>query len=61
MEAKAECRTLGVQVWGIPELIYLICLAAPDAVFDAANNYAFSTPAFNAWWGLRNQSRLMAV
>jgi hypothetical protein len=59
-QAKIECRELGIQVWGIPELIYLICLAAPDTVLDPANNHAFSAPAFNAWWQLRNQSRLMA-
>ncbi len=61
MDSKAECRNLGVQIWGIPELIYLCCVAAPDTVFDAANNYAFSTAAFNVWWKLRNQSRLMTV
>ncbi len=61
IDAKSECRGLGVQVWGIPELIYLICVAAPDIVFDAANNYAFSTTAFNSWWKSRDQSRLMTV
>jgi hypothetical protein len=60
-EAKTEARELGVQVWGIPELIYLICLTAPDTVFDPQNNHTFSTPAFNTWWRLRNQTRLMSV
>jgi hypothetical protein len=61
MDAKAECRKLGIQVWGIPELIYLICDAAPEAVFDAANNYAFSMASFNAWWKQRATNRLMAA
>jgi hypothetical protein len=61
INAKAECRSLGVQIWGLPELIYLCCTAAPDTVFDGANNYAFSKAAFNQWWKLKNQSRLMAV
>jgi hypothetical protein len=42
LDAKAECRELGVQVWGIPELIYLICIAAPNTVFNPAANHAFS-------------------
>jgi hypothetical protein len=58
LDAKAECSELGVQVWGIPELIYLICDAAPDAVFDTANNYTFSTRACNAWWKQRDRNRL---
>jgi hypothetical protein len=61
LDAKSECRELGVQVWGIPELIYLICISAPDTVFDPAANHAFSTAGFNAWWRMRDQNRLMAV
>jgi hypothetical protein len=61
INSKAECRGLGVQVWGIPELIYLICVAAPNTVFDAANNHAFSSTGFRTWWRQRNQHRLMAV
>lgn len=60
LEAKSECRSLGVQIWGIPELIYLICDSAPDSVFDPANNHAFSTTAFDAWWKVRDQNRVMA-
>jgi len=50
-----------MKIWGIPELIYLIRVAAPDSVFDAANKHTFSTAAFNAWWKVRDQNRLMAV
>jgi len=60
-DAKSECRTLGVQVWGIPELIYLVCLTAPVAVFDAAADFAFSSSEFRSWWKRRDQSRLMAT
>jgi hypothetical protein len=59
--ARAECRTLGIQVWGIPELIYLICRDAPPKVFDALNAYAFSPSEFRAWWKLREQTRMMAA
>ena len=60
-EAKAACLTLGIQVWGIPELIYLICLNAPATVFDAQNSYDFRLSEFRAWWKLREQTRLMAA
>jgi len=61
IDAKAECRGLGLQVWGIPELIYLICVAAPDSVFDAGNNHTFSAAGLNAWWKLRDRNRLNPV
>lgn len=49
-DAKALCRELGVQVWGIPELIYLICLHAPNTVFDAAHPYRVDSTGFRRWW-----------
>lgn len=61
VNAKSECRILGIQVWGIPELIYLICKFAPDDVFDAAHGYAFSVPRFRAWWTERDRNRLIAA
>ena len=60
-DAKADCRTLGVQVWGIPELIYLVCRTAPPSVFDPGNGHAFVPTAFRSWWRQRNQTRLMAA
>lgn len=57
-DAKADCRSLGIQVWGIPELIFLICLIAPASVFDAQNGYAFSRSEFKSWWKERDRSRL---
>lgn len=61
LNAKSQCRNLGVQVWSIPELIYLICKFAPDAVFDAANNYAFSATQFRNWWRERDINRRAAA
>jgi len=59
--AKAQCRSLGIQVWGIPELIYLICKFAPDALFDAAKSYAFSAREFREWWKERDRNRVIAA
>jgi hypothetical protein len=61
LDAKAECRGLGIQVWGIPELVYLICKSAPVDVFDEANSYAFSSARFRAWWRQRDTTRVMAA
>jgi hypothetical protein len=58
-DAKSECRALGVQVWGIPELIYLICDSAPDFVFDDANGGSFNKACFSKWWKVREQTRMM--
>lgn len=60
-DAKLECQSLGVQVWSIPELIYLICVSAPNSVFDPANGHTFSPSEFKKWWQTRNASRLMAA
>jgi hypothetical protein len=59
-DAKAACRELGVQVWGIPELVYLICKLAPATVFDADNGQAFLADGFRSWWQQRDKDRLMA-
>ena len=58
VDSKAECRLLGVQVWGIPELIYLICRTAPPSVFDASNNFFFSSTEFRKWWKKRDNNRI---
>jgi hypothetical protein len=60
-DGRAECHSLGVQVWGIPELVYLVCRTAPAPVFDAQNAYEFSAAEFRAWWTKRHQTRLMAT
>jgi hypothetical protein len=61
IEAKSLCRILGVQIWGIPELIYLICKLAPDPVFDRPSGSTFSATAFRAWWKDRDRNRLIAA
>lgn len=58
--AKSECRGLGIQVWGIPELIYLICKFAPATVFDAGIGFEFSASAFRSWWKERDLNRFIA-
>jgi hypothetical protein len=58
--SKSECRELGIQVWGLPELIYLVCLSAPADVFDSSKGYAFSARGFGAWWRTHHRNRLMA-
>jgi hypothetical protein len=59
-DARAECSELGVQIWGIPELIYLVCRWAPDAAFNPVNGFVFDSSAFRDWWKAREQTRLMA-
>ena len=60
IDAKAECVSLGIQIWGMSELIYLICRSAPDSVFDSQAAYAFRPAAFRAWWKLREVKRMAA-
>lgn len=59
--AKAECRKLGVQVWSLPELIYMVCKDAPASVFDAANGHAFVPAAFKSWWRPFDLKRLKNI
>jgi hypothetical protein len=57
-DAKALCFDLGIQLWGIPELIYLVCKWAPDSVFEAPNGYNFSGHGFRRWWRERDRKRI---
>lgn len=56
-EAQQDCHKLGVQVWGLPELTYLICKHAPPEVFNGPSG-DFVQTAFNAWWRAKKTSRL---
>lgn len=56
--SKDECQKLGVQVWGIAELIFLICRHAPDSVFFQSGKPVFSPTKFSEWWGKKAHSRL---
>lgn len=35
-DSLSLCRRMGVAVWGIPELVYLVCRYAPESVFSAS-------------------------
>lgn len=57
LQSRVLCHDLGVQVWGIPQLIFLVCKAAPAAVFDAAHGYTFASVEFRKWWKDRDINR----
>jgi hypothetical protein len=57
-ESKEECRKLGVQVWGIPELVFLICKVGPPPLFAADPNTQFSAREFKKWWSRADGSRI---
>lgn len=57
-ESKAECQRLGVQVWSVPELVYLICRYAPSEVFPGRTRRTFSARKFGEWWEEKQASRL---
>ena len=54
--SKAYCNRLGVQVWGIPELTYLICKFGLPNLFPASRG--FSAAEFDNWWGLKDGARI---
>lgn len=56
-ESQQDCHKLGVQVWGLPELTYMICKFAPPEVFSGPDG-AFSRTEFNAWWRAKERTRL---
>jgi hypothetical protein len=56
-KAKKSCFDLGVGIWSIPELIYLICKYAPNSVFPPAPAQPFGLAAFNLWWKSFDQNR----
>ncbi|WP_043345793.1 hypothetical protein [Cupriavidus basilensis] len=57
-ESKAECQRLGVQVWSVPELVYLICRYAPSTVFPNGRRSTFSARGFADWWQAKEPTRL---
>ncbi len=58
-ESKSDCNKLGVQVWGIPELIFLICRYGPVNIFSPASG--FSSVQFVKWWQEKDLSRIYPV
>jgi len=59
-ESQSQCNTLGVQVWSLPELIFLICRYAPDSIFRAGGGCGFSATDFDQWWAAKDGTRLRA-
>jgi len=51
------CQEMGVAVWGVPGLIYLICEYAPDEIFPAAGGHVFSVVELDKWVGMADQDR----
>lgn len=60
-DARKECRSLGVQIWSLSELIFLIGRHAPNAVFGETGDGAFDESAFKAWWGEKGKTRLSRI
>jgi hypothetical protein len=56
--AREECRSLGVQIWSLPELTYLVCEFAPDSVFPPDGLGAFNGQAFRTWWLAKAATRI---
>ncbi|MBW8327606.1 MAG: hypothetical protein K0M48_00095 [Thiobacillus sp.] len=59
-DSVALCRKLGIQLWGLPELIFLVCRYAPPEIFTFHKKFAFSKRAFREWWQKKDSSRLAA-
>jgi hypothetical protein len=58
-DAKRLCNIVGVQLWTLPELISLVCEAAPNNVFqNAAGAPRIMTAAFRTWWMAHHNNRL---
>lgn len=58
-DGKRLCNTIGVQLWTLPELISLICEAAPNDVFgNNAGTLQFISARFRAWWTIHHNNRL---
>lgn len=55
-DSKSLCNQLGVQVWGIPELTFLLCKHAPVQIFPS--NTSFSTVEFEKWWKPKEGTRI---
>lgn len=57
--ARAECRELGVQIWALPELVYLICEFGPDSLFPPDGTGTFHRGAFRRWWRAKDATRIV--
>jgi hypothetical protein len=56
------CRELGVAVWSIPHLVYLLCAHAPASVFPVAGAItSFSEAEMDAWIATTEANRAAVV
>lgn len=55
-ESKSDCNRLGVQVWGIPELVFLICRYGANGIFSGVGG--FSSIDFSNWWAAKESTRI---
>ena len=49
-DSRSLCNELGIEVWGLPELVFLVAKNAPNAVFDTTNQSTFIGREFGEWW-----------
>jgi len=59
-DSRLLCDSLGVHVWSVPQLVYLICAVAPDSVFDSTSGHRFDGWGFRRWWQNYHDHRLAA-
>ena len=58
--SRSLCKSLGVQVWGLPELVFLVAENSPDNVFDSSQGETFVKSEFDKWWKVYHDSRVLA-
>lgn len=57
-DSMSLCKELGVAVWGVTELIYLICRTAPENVFPPDNGHLLDEMAVASWIATADTVRL---
>lgn len=57
-DSLSLCTDLGVTVWSIPDLIYLIIRHAPDEVFPSNSGFQFDRASFETWVSSSDSSRI---
>lgn len=57
-KSRALCQGLGLQVWGLPQLISLIAQYAPANIFDANAPYSVVATNFKLWYMAHDSNRI---
>jgi hypothetical protein len=61
-EAMRECEELGIEVWGIPQLVWLVIALASELVFPTRDGQlSFDLDAFDRWWRSYEGTRVSAA